>query len=94
MNIQDVETGFYIRFSALDQPGVLSNVTKIMGDAGISIEAIIQREQPAGERYVNVIILTNVTKEKYLDEAVERIELLETVRGQVNFIRVEYLDQL
>jgi homoserine dehydrogenase len=35
-----------------------------------------------------------VTKEKYLDEAVERIELLETVRGQVNFIRVEYLDQL
>ena len=94
LNIQDVETGFYIRFSALDQPGVLSNVTKIMGDAGISIEAIIQREQPAGERYVNVIILTNVTKEKYLDEAVERIELLETVRGQVNFIRVEYLDQL
>ena len=93
LNIQDVETGFYIRFSALDQPGVLSNVTKIMGDAGISIEAIIQREQPAGESYVNVIILTNVTKEKCLDEAVEHIELLETVRGQVNFIRVEYLDQ-
>ena len=93
LDIQDVETGFYIRFSALDQPGVLSNITKIMGDAGISIEAIIQREQPAGERYVNVIILTNVTKEKCLDEAVAHIEQLETVRGQVNFIRVEYLDQ-
>ena len=93
LDIQDVETGFYIRFSALDQPGVLSNITKIMGDAGISIEAIIQREQPAGERYVNVIILTNVTKEKCLDEAVAYIEQLETVRGQVNFIRVEYLDQ-
>jgi len=93
LDIQDVETGFYIRFSALDQPGVLSNITKIMGDTGISIEAIIQREQPAGERYVNVIILTNVTKEKCLDEAVAYIEQLETVRGQVNFIRVEYLDQ-
>jgi len=93
LDIQDVETGFYIRFSALDQPGVLSSITKIMGDAGISIEAIIQREQPAGERYVNVIILTNVTKEKCLDGAVEHIEQLETVRGQVNFIRVEYLDQ-
>jgi homoserine dehydrogenase len=93
MNIEDVETGFYIRFSALDKPGVLSTVTTIMGDAGISIEAIIQRDQPAGERYVNVIILTNVTKEKYLDEAVKNIEELETVRGHVNFIRVEYLDQ-
>ena len=93
MNIENVETGFYIRFSALDKPGVLSTVTTIMGDAGISIEAIIQREQPAGESYVNVIILTNVTKEKYLDEAVKHIEELDTVRGYVNFIRVEYLDQ-
>lgn len=93
MGIEEVETGFYIRFSALDKPGVLSNVTKIMADAGISIESIIQRDQPAGESYVNVIILTNVTKEKCLDEAVEHIEQLETVRGPVNFIRVEYLDQ-
>ena len=94
MAIEDVETSFYIRFSALDKPGVLSDITKIMGDTGISIEAIIQREQPAGERYVNVIILTNVTKEKCLNEAVAQIEQLETVRGQVSFIRVEYLDQL
>ena len=94
MAIEDVETSFYIRFSALDKPGVLSDITKIMGDTGISIEAIIQREQPAGERYVNVIILTNVTKEKCLNEAVAQIEQLETVRGQVSFIRVEYLDQV
>ena len=94
MAIEDVETSFYIRFSALDKPGVLSDITKIMGDTGISIEAIIQREQPAGQRYVNIIILTNVTKEKCLNEAVAQIEQLETVRGQVSFIRVEYLDQL
>ena len=94
MAIEDVETSFYIRFSALDKPGVLSDITKIMGDTGISIEAIIQREQPAGQRYVNIIILTNVTKEKCLNEAVAQIEQLETVRGQVSFIRVEYLDQV
>ncbi|MFT7500976.1 MAG: homoserine dehydrogenase, partial [Rheinheimera aquimaris] len=93
LDIQDIETSFYIRFSAFDQAGVLSSVTKIMGDTGISIEAIIQREQPAGEEYVDVIILTNVTKEKFLDEAVELIEKLATVRGRVNFIRVEHLDQ-
>ncbi|MDG1311557.1 MAG: homoserine dehydrogenase [Porticoccaceae bacterium] len=93
MAIQDIETSFYIRFSALDKPGVLSDITGIMANAGISIEAIIQKEQPAGEDYVNVIILTNVTKEKLLDAAVEHIEQLETVRGSVTFIRVEHLDQ-
>ncbi len=93
MDIQHIETSFYIRFSALDQPGVLSDITSIMANAGISIEAIIQREQPAGEEYVNVIILTNATKEKFLDAAVEYIEQLETVRGTVTFIRVEHLDQ-
>ena len=93
MDIEDIETSFYIRFSALDQPGVLSDITGIMANAGISIEAIIQKEQPVGEDYVNVIILTNVTKERLLDAAVENIEQLETVRGSVTFIRVEHLDQ-
>ena len=93
LDIQDVETSFYMRFSALDKPGVLSTITKIMADAGISIEAIVQKEQPATEEYVDVIILTNVTYEKSLDAAVENIEQLETVRGSVNFIRVEHLDQ-
>ena len=93
LDIQDIETSFYMRFSALDKPGVLSTITKIMADAGISIEAIVQKEQPATEEYVDVIILTNVTYEKSLDAAVENIEQLETVRGSVSFIRVEHLDQ-
>ncbi|MDG1818955.1 MAG: homoserine dehydrogenase [Porticoccaceae bacterium] len=93
LDIQDIETSFYMRFSALDKPGVLSTITTIMADAGISIEAIIQKEQPATEEYVDVIILTNVTYEKSLDAAVENIEQLETVRGNVSFIRVEHLDQ-
>lgn len=93
LDIQDIETSFYMRFSALDKPGVLSTITKIMADAGISIEAIVQKEQPATEEYVDVIILTNVTYEKSLDAAVENIEKLETVRGSVSFIRVEHLDQ-
>ena len=93
MDIEDIETSFYMRFSALDKPGVLSDITKIMADSSISIEAIIQREHSVGEDYVNVIILTNVTKEKLLDSAVEHIEQLETVRDNIHFIRVEHLDQ-
>ncbi|MGB0473013.1 MAG: homoserine dehydrogenase [Porticoccaceae bacterium] len=91
--IEEIETSFYMRFSALDQPGVLSEITTIMGDSGISIEAIVQKEQPAGEDYVNVIIITDVTQEKQLSTAVERIENLETVRDAIKFIRVEHLDQ-
>ncbi|TFH68540.1 homoserine dehydrogenase [Gammaproteobacteria bacterium LSUCC0057] len=91
--IEQIDTAFYIRFAALDKPGVLSAVTKIMGDAGISIEAIIQREQPVGEQFVNVIILTDVTKEQQLEGAVAAIEALDTVRDSVTFIRVEHLDQ-
>jgi len=93
MPIEEIETSFYMRFSALDKPGVLSDITKIMGDSGISIEAIVQKEQPVGEDYVNVIIVTNVTQEKLLNTAVERIEKLETVRDTIKFIRVEHLDQ-
>ena len=91
--IEEIETSFYMRFAALDKPGVLSDITTIMADTGISIEAIVQKEQPAGEDYVNVIIVTNVTQEKQLSTAVERIENLETVRDSIKFIRVEHLDQ-
>ena len=91
--IEEIETSFYMRFSALDKPGVLSEITTIMGDSGISIEAIVQKEQPVGEYYVNVIIITNITQEKQLSTAVERIESLETVRDSIKFIRVEHLDQ-
>ena len=93
MPIEEIETSFYMRFSALDKPGVLSDITKIMADSGISIEAIIQKEQPIGEDYVNVLILTNVTREKVLSGALQRIEQLESVGGKVTFIRVEHLDQ-
>ena len=93
MPIEEIETSFYMRFSALDKPGVLSDITKIMADSGISIEAIIQKEQPVGEDYVNVLILTNVTREKVLNGALQLIEQLESVGGKVTFIRVEHLDQ-
>ena len=60
---------------------------------GNQYQAIVQKEQPVGEDYVNVIIITNVTQEKQLRRAVERIESLETVQDSIKFIRVEHLDQ-
>ena len=89
--IDDVETAYYLRMSALDKPGVLSRVAQILSDDGISIEALIQKEPADGANLVPVIILTNRTIEGKLSAAVSRIEGLEGIVGDVTRIRVESL---
>jgi len=76
-----------------DTPGALSEVTKIIGDAGISIEAIIQKEPPVGIDHVNVIVITNIVVERDLNIALSKIEKLATVQGRAIIIRLERLDQ-
>ncbi len=89
--IDDVETAYYLRMSALDKPGVLSRVAQILSDDGISIEALIQKEPADGANLVPMIILTNRTIEGKLSAAVRRIEGLEGIVGDVTRIRVESL---
>jgi homoserine dehydrogenase len=91
LGIEEVETAYYLRLSALDQPGVLSKITQILSDAGISIEALIQKEPAEGEDRVPVILLTNRTIEKQLLAAKEAIAALDSVGGEVTHIRVESL---
>ncbi len=90
--IEDVDTAFYLRMEVLDQPGVLSKVAQIMSDAGISIEALIQKEPQSGAATVPLILLTNRAREGLLMQAVSGIEALESVTGNVIRIRVESLD--
>ena len=90
--IEDVETAYYLRIQALDIPGVLADITRILGDSHISIEAIIQKEPSEGEHHVPVIILTQRIREKNMDEAIVKIEDLESVYGEVTRIRLEQLD--
>lgn len=91
LSIEEVETAYYLRLSALDQPGVLSKITQILSDAGISIEALIQKEPAEGEDHVPVILLTNRTIEKQLLSAKGAIAALDSVSGEVTHIRVESL---
>ena len=91
--MEEVETGYYLRIDAVDQPGVLSDVATILGDLSISIEAIIQKEPEDGATHVPVIFLTQKIVEKNMNEAIEKIESLETVNGMVRRIRVELLDE-
>jgi homoserine dehydrogenase len=90
--IDEVETSYYLRLTALDKPGVLADVTRILADLGISIEAILQKEPAAGEDAVPVIILTQRVKEKYMNAAIARIEQLASITNKVTRIRLEHLN--
>jgi len=73
LSIEEIETSYYLRLHALDKPGVLADVTRILADQQISIEAILQKEPHVGEDTVPVIILTQRVKEKNMNEAIARI---------------------
>lgn len=92
LSIDDIETAYYLRLSALDKPGVLSKVAQIISEAGISIEALIQKAPREDQDHVPVILLTNVTRERTLRQAVAAIEALDSIEGPVMCIRVESLE--
>jgi len=86
-----VETAYYLRVEAQDEPGVLAEITGILSRAGISIEAVIQKQPAPGAETVPVILLTHRVRESRMNEACERIEALEAIHGSVIRIRVETL---
>ena len=90
--ITEVETAYYLRMQASDKPGVLADVTRILGDHHISIEAIIQKEPAPGMQTASVIMLTHRVLEKNMDEAIVKIEQLDAIHDKVTRIRVETLD--
>ena len=89
--MEDVETAYYLRLRAVDRPGVLADVTRICADLSISIDAIFQKEAGEGEEQVDVVILTHRVVERNVNEAIRRIEALETIPAPVVRIRLEQL---
>lgn len=84
-------TSYYLRLNAEDKPGVLAEVTRILAEHQISIEAISQKVPLNNETSVPIIILTQITLEKEMNAAIAEIEALKTVSGKVNRIRLETL---
>ncbi|KJV06217.1 homoserine dehydrogenase [Methylocucumis oryzae] len=84
-------TAYYLRLMAEDKPGVLADVTRILADHDISIEAIIQKEPSSGDTAVPIILLTQITLEQEMNAAIAEIEALTTVTGKINRIRMETL---
>ena len=92
LRMEQVETGCYLRLRAYDRPGVMADVTRILADGSISIDAILQKEAEEGEDLVDVIILTHRSIEANVNTAIAKIEALSTIAAKVIRIRLEELN--
>ena len=90
--MDQVETACYLRLQAVDRPGVLADITGILADQEISIEALLQKEAPAHADSVPIVILVNQVSEQRMNAALAAIQALDSIRAPATRIRVEYLD--
>jgi homoserine dehydrogenase len=89
--MDEVVTSYYMRMRVVDRPGVLADITRILADRGVSIDAMVQKEPSEGEDRVDIIMLTHETREKQINAAIGAIENLAVVSGKVTRIRLEEL---
>lgn len=89
--ISEISSAYYLRLRALDKPGVLAELTKILADRDISIDAMMQKEPAEGEDAADIVILTHITVEKNMDAAIAAIEALPAITGKVTKLRMEEL---
>ena len=89
--MDEVITSYYLRLRVQDKPGVLADITRILADEQISIDAVIQKEPEEGEEQTDLIMLTHLTREKRINAAIVKIEALGVVAGKVTKLRLEEL---
>ncbi|MBI3478942.1 MAG: homoserine dehydrogenase [Nitrosomonadales bacterium] len=91
LTMDEVQTSYYLRLRVADKPGVLADITRILADEQISIDAVIQKEPGEGETQTDLIMLTHQTREKRINAAIAKIEALGVVAGKVTKLRLEEL---
>jgi len=89
--MSEITTSYYLRMHVADQPGVLADLTRILAERGISIDAMLQKEPAEGETHTDIIMLTHQTQEKNVTAAIGKMEALNSVVGTVTKIRLENL---
>ncbi|MHB1020130.1 MAG: homoserine dehydrogenase [Coriobacteriia bacterium] len=88
-DIADLETSYYVRLDAADEPGVLASIAGVFADNGVSLASVIQRQ--ASEEGAEIVWITHRAAERDMRAALDRIDALETVRGIGALLRVEEL---
>ena len=89
--MSEVVTSYYLRLRVADQAGVLAKVAGLLATAGISIDAMLQREAGEGENQTDLIILTHDTREGTMNEVIAQMQGLATVLAPITRIRKEEL---
>ncbi|TDQ43135.1 homoserine dehydrogenase [Tepidicella xavieri] len=89
--MSEVVTSYYLRLRVADEAGVLAKVTGLLAEAGISIDAVLQREAEEGSRQTDLIILTHSTREGTMNDAIAQMQGLPTVLAPIVRIRKEEL---
>ncbi|HET7833931.1 MAG TPA: homoserine dehydrogenase [Gallionella sp.] len=89
--MDEVQTSYYLRLRVEDKPGVLADITRILADEQISIDAVIQKEPGEGEVQTDLILLTHQTREKRINAAIAKVEALPVVASKVTRLRLEQL---
>jgi homoserine dehydrogenase len=90
--IESVQSAYYLRIPAQDQPGVFASVAKALSQHGISIEAAIQKEAQGGQALVDIVFLTQMTRELEMTAALAQVQNMPEVGGPLSRIRLETLD--
>ena len=89
VSMDDHECQYYIRITASDRPGVLANVAKVLGDADISINSVLQKDTDIGNGHADLVIMTHPAREANMQSAVSSIKELDTVVRFDSLLRVE-----
>lgn len=92
LSMDEIETAYYLRLQVADKSGVMATIAGILAESGISIEAIKQKEPTEEGASVSLVLLTHRVLERQMNQAIEQIESLESVEGEVTRIRVEQLE--
>jgi homoserine dehydrogenase len=87
-DINEISMGYYLRFSVVDRPGVLSRITGVLGRHNISIASFLQRGRMAGSK-VPIFLLTHEALEKNLRMAIAVIDRMDVILEPTRFIRIE-----
>lgn len=91
LSMDEVVTAFYLRMTVTDKPGVLADVTKLLSDHNISIEAMVQKQAPDGSGQADIVLLTHRCIEGEVNKAIQKIESLNAILAPLVRVRVEDL---
>jgi homoserine dehydrogenase len=86
--MSDIVSHYYLRFTTVDKPGVLAQISGVLGKYDISIQSMIQPERHAADA-VPIVLMTHDAKESNINQALAEIDRLEIVQQPTRLIRVE-----